>query len=83
MLWRSILPVHGYAIPREHKLEESQVRCKSLESPEFENYLNSREREFFFEKLHDSELMFMDIAREEVENPADPESQLGQIVNKV
>ena len=42
-----------------------------------------QERDFYFEKLRDIELMITNIAGEEAETPADPNSELGQMSKKV
>merc|ERR1711892_415929 len=42
-----------------------------------------RERDFYFEKLRDIELMVTNVAGEEAETPADPDSELGQLCKKV
>ena len=42
-----------------------------------------QERDFYFEKLRDIELMITNIAGEEAETPADPDSDLGQMSKKV
>merc|ERR1719204_524706 len=49
---------------------------QSLESLE-------RERDFYFEKLRDIELMITNIAGEEAETPAAPNSELGQMSKKI
>ena len=42
-----------------------------------------QERDFYFEKLRDIELMVNEVAGEDVDPPVDPESELGQISKKV
>lgn len=42
-----------------------------------------KERDFYFEKLRDIELMVTEVAGEDVEPPIDPESELGQISKKI
>lgn len=42
-----------------------------------------QERDFYFEKLRDIELMITNVAGEEAESPADPNSELGQMSKKV
>merc|ERR1711970_504360 len=67
----------GEARRQVQELNEKLVTMEgSMESLE-------RERDFYFEKLRDIELMVTNVAGEEAENPADPDSELGQLCGKV
>merc|ERR1712106_1100756 len=67
----------GEARRQVQELNEKLVTMEgSMESLE-------RERDFYFEKLRDIELMVTNVAGEEAETPADPDSELGQLCKKV
>merc|ERR1711935_551798 len=67
----------GEARRQVQELNEKLVTMEgSMESLE-------RERDFYFEKLRDIELMVTNVAGEEAEPPADPDSELGQLCKKV
>merc|ERR1712123_356183 len=67
----------GEARRQVQELNEKLVTMEgSMESLE-------RERDFYFEKLRDIELMVTNVAGEEAETPDDPDSELGQLCKKV
>merc|ERR1712123_330569 len=67
----------GEARRQVQELNEKLVTMEgSMESLE-------RERDFYFEKLRDIELMVTNVAGDEAEPPADPDSELGQLCKKV
>merc|ERR1711892_1386056 len=66
----------GEARRQVQELNEKLVTMEgSMESLE-------RERDFYFEKLRDIELMVTNVAGEEAETPADPDSELGQLCKR-
>lgn len=67
----------GEARKQVTELNEKLIQMEgSMESLE-------RERDFYFEKLRDIELMVTNVAGEEAENPVDPDSEMGQLCKKV
>ena len=78
-IFRAIYFPH-FGPPTFYRLE---ISLKTFEKNDRNLNLSIQERDFYFEKLRDIELMITNIAGEEAETPADPDSELGQMSKKV